>query len=68
VFRDAAGLTDDVCSTDTAAVLARPDVDAVVVASPPAFRPAIVLAALEAGKHVLAENPSPPFRPMAGPW
>src|SRR5438876_10060780 len=57
LFRDAASLAEDACSTDTEVVLARPDVDAVVVASPPVFRPAIVLAALKAGKHVLAEKP-----------
>ena len=57
IFRAAAGLSEEACSTEAAPVLERDDVDAVVVASPPAFRPGIVRAALEAGKHVLAEKP-----------
>src|SRR5215471_10303761 len=40
MFRDAAGLTDADCATDPAEVLDRSDIDAVIVASPPAFRPA----------------------------
>lgn len=38
-------------------VLWRDDVDAVLVANPHAYHSEVVLAALEAGKHVLAEKP-----------
>lgn len=52
-----AGLDPAACSTDPADVLARPDVQAVLVATPPRYRPPLVLAALQAGKHVLSEKP-----------
>jgi predicted dehydrogenase len=38
-------------------LLAREDVEAVIVATPQRFRPEIVIAAATAGKHVLAEKP-----------
>ena len=57
LFRDAAGLAEDACSTEPSSVFERSDIEAVVVATPPAFRPAIVVEALHAGKHVLAEKP-----------
>lgn len=38
-------------------VLARDDVDAVLVANPHAYHSEVVVAALEAGKHVLVEKP-----------
>ena len=38
-------------------LLAREDVEAVIVATPQRFRPQIVMAAATAGKHVLAEKP-----------
>lgn len=41
----------------TAALLARPDVDAVYVATPTVAKEAIALAAIAAGKHVLVEKP-----------
>ncbi len=57
MFGAAAGLDDSACFTDAAEVIARPEVDAVLVATPPRYRPSIVLAALAAGKHVLSEKP-----------
>ena len=42
---------------DFKAVLSRPEIDAVVIASPPAFHKAQVVQALEAGKAVLVEKP-----------
>jgi predicted dehydrogenase len=38
-------------------LLARVDLDAVIVATPQRYRPEIVIAAAEAGKHILAEKP-----------
>ncbi len=38
-------------------LLARDDIDAVIVATPQRFRPEIVIAAANAGKHILAEKP-----------
>jgi predicted dehydrogenase len=43
--------------TSTAELLARDDVDAVAVATPAATHVGLVLAALDAGKHVLVEKP-----------
>jgi UDP-N-acetylglucosamine 3-dehydrogenase len=45
---------------DYAAALADDDVDAVVVAVPPAYHLQLSVAALEAGKHVLVEKPAYP--------
>jgi predicted dehydrogenase len=42
---------------DAAEILAAPDVDAVVVATPAPSHPALARGALEAGKHVLVEKP-----------
>ena len=44
-------------TTELAALLARPDLDAVIVATPNAHHPEAVLAAAAAGKHVLCEKP-----------
>ena len=44
-------------TTNAASVIADPDLDAVVVATPPAATAGLVRAALEAGKWVLAEKP-----------
>jgi predicted dehydrogenase len=44
-------------TTDLADALARPDVAAVTVATPPSTHAAVVVAAVEAGKHVLCEKP-----------
>jgi len=45
------------CGTDFAALIRRPDVDTVVVATPPSHHHAMALAALRAGKHVWVEKP-----------
>jgi predicted dehydrogenase len=47
-------------TTSPEAVLADPDVDAVVIATPSHVTPALTVAALEAGKYVLAEKPIAP--------
>ncbi len=47
-------------TTDLAALLARPDVDAVDVVLPIRAMPAVVEAALAAGKHVISEKPIAP--------
>jgi predicted dehydrogenase len=57
MYRERAGLDASACYPDAADVLGRPDVEAVLVATPPRFRPPIVLDALAAGKHVLSEKP-----------
>ena len=44
-------------STDAAATLRRPDVDAVIVASPHATHPQFACEALDLGRHVLVEAP-----------
>ena len=44
-------------TTDVVSVLTDPDVDAVVIATPPAVTAGLVRTALEAGKWVLAEKP-----------
>src|SRR4029079_1954787 len=46
-----------VCSTALAAFLAGPDLDALIVATPPSRHHAMALAALRAGKHVWVEKP-----------
>ncbi len=46
-----------VATVDVDAVLARDDVDAVTIATPPHTHAALVLAVAEAGKHVLCEKP-----------
>jgi predicted dehydrogenase len=57
LFRERAGLPADACFADPAEVISRPDVDAVIVATPPRVRPPIVHAAIAASKHVLSEKP-----------
>jgi predicted dehydrogenase len=53
----AAGLASADLHDDWHELLAREDVEAVIVATPQRFRPEIVIAAATAGKHVLAEKP-----------
>ena len=38
-------------------LLAIPEIDVVILATPPIFRPAYIEAALKAGKHIFAEKP-----------
>jgi predicted dehydrogenase len=52
-----AGIDPGELYDDWGDLLARDDVEAVIVATPQRFRPDIVIAAVEAGKHVLAEKP-----------
>src|SRR3954468_23506151 len=54
---EAAGLSPDDLYLDWRELLGRPDVEAVIVATPQRYRPEIVIAAAEAGKHILAEKP-----------
>jgi predicted dehydrogenase len=42
---------------DWRALIARPDVDAVIVSTPPSLHAEMTIAALRAGKHVLCEKP-----------
>jgi myo-inositol 2-dehydrogenase/D-chiro-inositol 1-dehydrogenase len=44
-------------TTDAASLFADPEIDAVVIATPPTVTAGLVRAALEAGKYVLAEKP-----------
>jgi predicted dehydrogenase len=53
-------VADDACFTGFDAyqqLLARDDVNYVILATPPHFRPAHLMAAVEAGKHVFMEKP-----------
>lgn len=54
---EAADLSADNLYADWQDLLARDDIDAVIVATPQRFRPEIVIAAARAGKHILAEKP-----------
>ena len=54
---EAAGLASADLYADWRDLLARDDIDAVIVATPQRFRPEIVIAAAQAGKHILAEKP-----------
>src|SRR5215469_11395390 len=47
----------DTLTTDHRELVARSDVDAVLVSNPNAFHSEVTLAALAAGKHVLVEKP-----------
>jgi predicted dehydrogenase len=53
----AAGLGPDDLYADWRELLARDDIEAVIVATPQGYRPQIVMTAATAGKHVLAEKP-----------
>jgi myo-inositol 2-dehydrogenase / D-chiro-inositol 1-dehydrogenase len=52
-------VTDDRCFTgfDAFKKVLAADIDYVILASPPGFRPAMLRAAVEAGKHVFTEKP-----------
>lgn len=43
--------------SDAREMVARPDIDAVLVTTPPNAHPEVAIAALEAGKHVLVQKP-----------
>jgi predicted dehydrogenase len=49
--------TEAIVSTDWLSVIARPELDAVVVSTPTKFHLDVAIAALRAGKHVLCEKP-----------
>lgn len=51
------GLPDDACCPDYRSLIARRDIDVVIVASPDFDHEEQVVAALAAGKHVLCEKP-----------
>jgi len=53
----AAGLGLDDLHAEWRELLAREDIEAVIVATPQRYRPQIVIAAAQIGKHVLAEKP-----------
>jgi predicted dehydrogenase len=52
---DAAGVKD--VHTDPAELIARADIDAVAISTPPATHHPLSIAALDAGKHVVCEKP-----------
>jgi predicted dehydrogenase len=54
---EAAGLAAEDLYPDWQDLIARADLDAVIVATPQRIRPEIAIAAVESGKHVLAEKP-----------
>jgi predicted dehydrogenase len=56
--------TDIHLGTDWDAVMARPDLDAVVIVTPAASHYALIAAALNQGKHVLAEKAPHPGTPQ----
>ncbi|PFH48413.1 hypothetical protein AMATHDRAFT_5806 [Amanita thiersii Skay4041] len=51
---------DEDQSSDLDTLLARPDIDAVIVILPITMQPSVILKALAAGKHVLSEKPMAP--------
>jgi predicted dehydrogenase len=52
---DAAGIAD--IHTDALEMIARPDLDAIAITTPPGAHHPLAIAALKAGKHVLCEKP-----------
>lgn len=55
--RQGAELSESDAFTDWRDVLGRPDIDALLIATPQRFRPAIARAGAAAGKHLLCEKP-----------
>lgn len=58
-LKDKVSVTDETCfvGLDAYKELLKTDVNYVILASPPAFRPEHIRAAVEAGKHIFAEKP-----------
>src|SRR5690242_12336013 len=54
---DVAGLGPDRQHADWCDLVARNDLDAVVIATPQRFRPVIAIAAADAGLHLMLEKP-----------
>src|SRR4029453_3976685 len=57
LLQDVLGLAAQDCYADARDLLARPDLEAVVMTVPQRFRRDLVLAAIAAGKHILCEKP-----------
>ena len=55
--REVGGYSADICHSSLAAALAATDADVLVCTTPPRFHRADVVAALEAGLHVISEKP-----------
>src|SRR5438105_5884434 len=57
MYQERSGLKPEACFSDAQHLLQREDIDAVLVATPPLYRPAIAIEAFKRGKHVVSEKP-----------